>query len=277
MKSACVIGQNISHSRSPSIHNHWIRKYGLDASYTIRDIPPDLVPDIARQILSGELQGCNVTIPYKQLVAGLVDVVDKPAEQSNSINTLYVKGGKLHGTSTDGSGYIAHLKQTWPDTELKGSTVIMLGAGGAARSIAAALVDEKVSRIHVVNRTPEKAEALVVMNPAIMSAASMMQLRELVPAADLIINTTSLGTGGQGEFACPLELAAKRCIVSDIVYVPLETPMLRRARKLGLRTLDGLGMLLHQAVEGFRLWFGIEPEVTAELRELIEQDIAGRG
>jgi shikimate dehydrogenase len=143
MKSACVIGQNISHSRSPSIHNHWIRKYGLDASYTIRDIPPDLVPDIARQILTGELQGCNVTIPYKQLVAGLVDVVDKPAEQSNSINTLYVKGGKLHGTSTDGSGYIAHLKQTWPDTELKGSTVIMLGAGGAARSIAAALSTKK--------------------------------------------------------------------------------------------------------------------------------------
>jgi shikimate dehydrogenase len=274
MKRACVIGQNIAHSRSPMIHNHWIKQYGLDADYGIQDVSSKQVADIIHQIRSDQLQGCNVTIPHKQLVASLVDVIDKPAQLSQSINTLYMSGVKLHGTSTDGSGYLAHLKQTWPDFEVAGSTIIMLGAGGAARSIAAALLEEDVRQIHVVNRTLEKAETLAAMNPAIMSAATQDRLTELVPGTDLIINTTSLGTGGKGEFECPLALAPAHCIISDIVYVPLETPMLVRARKHGLRTLDGLGMLLHQAVEGFERWFGVKPEVTPELRKLLEQDIA---
>jgi shikimate dehydrogenase len=277
MKRACVIGHNIAHSRSPLIHNHWIKQYGLDAEYEVQDISTTQVADIINQIRARELQGCNVTIPHKQLVASLVDVIDKPAQLSQSINTLYMSGGKLHGTSTDGSGYLAHLKQTWTDFKVAGSTIIILGAGGAALSIAAALLDEGAGRIHVVNRTLQKAEILADMNPAVMSAATQDELPDLVPAADLIINTTSLGTGGQGEFECPLKLAPDHCIISDIVYVPLETPMLARAHKLGLRTLDGLGMLLHQAVEGFRLWFGVTPEVTPELRKLLEQDIAHHG
>ncbi len=277
MKRACVIGHNIAHSRSPLIHNHWIKQYGLDAQYELQDVSTTQVADIINQIRARELQGCNVTIPHKQLVADLVDVIDKPAQLSHSINTLYMSGGKLHGTSTDGSGYLAHLKQTWPDFAVARSNIILLGAGGAARSIAAALLEEGVSRIHVVNRTLQKAEILADMNPAVMSAATQDELPDLVPAADLIINTTSLGTGGKGEFDCPLELAPEHCIISDIVYVPLETPMLARAHKLGLRTLDGLGMLLHQAVEGFRLWFGVTPEVTPELRKLLEQDIAHHG
>lgn len=274
MKRACVIGQNISHSRSPMIHNHWIDRYGLDACYEIRDLSETQVPGIIEEIRSGELQGCNVTIPHKQLIAKLVDEIDTTARLSNSVNTVYLKDGKVHGTSTDGSGYIAHLEQTWPAFSVEGSRIILLGAGGAARSIAAAFLDRKASSVAIVNRTPQNAEALAAMNPDIMTAATIEQLPDLVPTADLIINTTSLGTGGTGEFPCPLELARRDCIISDIVYVPLETPMLAHANRLGLRTLDGLGMLLHQAVEGFRLWFGVKPEVTPELRNLLAQDIA---
>ena len=184
MKRACVIGHNIAHSRSPLIHNHWIKQYGLDAQYEIQDVSTTQVADIINKIRARELQGCNVTIPHKQLVASFVDVIDKPAQLSQSINTLYMSGGKLHGTSTDGSGYLAHLKQTWPDFKVAGSNIILLGAGGAARSIAAALLEEGVSRIHVVNRTLEKAETLAAMNPAVMSAATQDELPDLVPAAD---------------------------------------------------------------------------------------------
>ena len=274
MKHACVVGQGISHSRSPVIHGYWIRKYGLDADYTIRDISPDQLPHIIAQVRSGKLEGCNVTVPHKQAIAALLDAVDPAALATGSINTVYrADDGQVRGTSTDGHGYLAHLVHTWPDHDVKGSTTVVLGAGGAARSIIAALLEAGAAEIHVVNRTPSRAQLLVLLDPVRVKPVSDEALEDVAANASLVINTTSLGTGGKGEYPFPVEATPAHCIISDIVYVPLETPMLERARQVDRRTLDGLGMLLHQAVEGFRLWFGIRPEVTSELRRIVEQDI----
>lgn len=278
MKHACVVGQGISHSRSPVIHGFWIRKYGLDASYAICDVSPDRLPQIIEQVRVGELEGCNVTVPHKQAVAGLLDEIDQAALATGSINTVYrTCNGQVRGTSTDGQGYLAHLAQTWPDHEVKGSSTVVLGAGGAARSIIAALLEAGAAEIHVANRTSSRTQPLVLLDRVRVKPVTDEALADVAAHADLVVNTTSLGTGGKSEYPFPIEATPARCIISDIVYVPLETPMLSRARQLDRRTLDGLGMLLHQAVEGFRLWFGIKPEVTPELRRIVEQDILSSG
>ena len=278
MKHACVVGQGISHSRSPIIHGYWISKYGLDADYIIRDVSLDQLLQVIEQVRAGELEGCNVTVPHKQAVAGLLDEIDQAALETGSINTVYrTCNGQVRGTSTDGQGYLAHLAQTWPDHDVKGSITVVLGAGGAARSIIAALLQAGAAEIHVANRTLSRAEPLTLLDPARVMLATDEQLADAATRSSLVVNTTSLGTGGKREYPFPTEVTPAHCIISDIVYAPLETPMLKRARKLDRRTLDGLGMLLHQAVEGFRLWFGIKPEVTPELRRIVEQDILSSG
>ena len=278
MKHACVVGQGISHSRSPVIHGYWINLYGLDADYTIRDVSPDQLPGVIAQVRSGDLEGCNITVPHKQAVAALLDAVDPAALATGSINTIYrADDGRVRGTSTDGQGYLAHLLQCWPDFKADGSSVVVLGAGGAARSIVAALLDAGAAIIFVANRTPAKVAPLAMLDPARVRAVHDDALADVAEQASLVINTTSLGTGGKGAYPFPVKATPAHCIISDIVYVPLETPMLKQARQHDRRTLDGLGMLLHQAVDGFNLWFGIKPEVTAELRQIVEQDIASRG
>ena len=273
MKHACLVGSNISHSRSPMIHGYWINQLGLDADYTLRDIDVAELPAVVADVRAGKLAGCNVTVPHKQAIAGLLDGVDDVARATGSVNTVYRIDSRVLGTSTDGMGYLAHLLQTWPDFQPAGSRVLVLGAGGAALSIVAALLAEGVSRIFVSNRTSERVTPVTALAPEIIEYVAMPDLPHAASQADLVINTTSLGTGGKGEYDFPMHLTPARCIISDIVYVPLKTPMLVRAEQLNRRTLDGLGMLLHQAVEGFRLWFGVKPEVTAELRVLIERDI----
>lgn len=275
--SVCILGHNITYSRSPLIHNHWIAEYGVDSKYGICDLPAEKLSDFLSTIRDGKSAGCNVTTPYKQTVIEHLDVVDDVASAIGSVNTIYRRDGLLRGTSTDGAGYIGHLEAMHPGWQLKGSKVLILGAGGAARSIAAALVQRGCSAIYIANRTLEKARDIAGLHPDTIIPVAWDDLQSTTGAVDLLVNTTSLGMVGRQPLLCPLETTRSDCIVSDIVYAPLETELLARARGLGRPVLDGLGMLLHQAVPGFQLWFGIQPAVTQELRTLVEQDLLSHG
>lgn len=276
-RQVCILGRGITYSRSPLIHNHWIAKYGLDAEYSICDLAEEKLPEFLASIREGKQAGCNVTIPYKQTVIEYLDAIDDAALAIGSVNTIYRSNGLLRGTSTDGAGYIGHLRNIHPDLQLKNAKVLILGAGGAARSIADALVTAGCSVIYVANRTLEKAEAIARFHPDIIKPVAWDDLDSTAGAVDLLINTTSLGMVGRQALVFPLEDTQPDCVVSDIVYAPLETEFLATARALGRPVLDGFGMLLHQAVPGFQLWFGITPEVTDELRHLVEQDLLSHG
>ena len=277
MKHACVVGHKISHSRSPLIHNYWIRQHRLDADYTIRDIAADQLVALISDIREGHLVGCNVTVPHKQAIIPLLDQIDAAAKLTGSVNTIYNDNGLISGTSTDGEGFLTHLLTDHPDFNITGAHVVILGAGGAARSIIGAFSAAGISKITIANRSRTRAEEIASLVSSVATVVSPEDLDEAAPTANLIVNTTSLGTGGKGEFAFPMDKTPAHCIFADIVYVPITTPFLARAHSLGRPTLDGLGMLLHQAVRGFQLWFGIRPEVTDELRQLIEKDIDSSG
>ncbi len=272
-RHVCVLGHGITYSRSPLIHNYWMSKYGVDAEYGICDLPAAELPGFIASIRDGSSLGCNVTIPYKQAVIPYLDVVDDAAKTTGSVNTIYRSNGLVRGTSTDGTGYVDHLKNSHPDFPLNGARVLVLGAGGAARSIADALVKSDCSVIYIANRTVEKAEQIAGLQPDIIKPLAWNEIASKAALVDLIINTTSLGMTGRQPLLFPVEQTGGDCIVSDIVYAPLETELLARARGLGRPVLDGLGMLLHQAVPGFHLWFGIRPQVTGDLRALVEQDL----
>lgn len=275
--SVCILGHGITYSRSPLIHNHWIKKYGVDSEYGICDLHAEKLPGFLASIRDGKSAGCNVTTPYKQAVIQHLDAIDDAASAIGSVNTIYRRDGLLRGTSTDGAGYIGHLKNTHPDLQLKNAKVLILGAGGAARGIAAALVQSGCSVIYIANRTLEKARDIANFQPDIIEPVAWDDLQSTAGLVDLLINTTSLGMVGRQPLVLPLENTRHNCVVSDIVYAPLETELLAQARSLGRPVLDGLGMLLHQAVPGFQLWFGIEPQVTDELRALVEQDLLSHG
>jgi len=272
-RHVCVMGHGITYSRSPLIHNYWISKYGVDAEYGVCDLAETELPGFMASIRDSSTLGCNVTIPYKQAVIPYLDIVDDAARITGSVNTIYRSNGLVRGTSTDGTGYVDHLQNTHPDFQLKGARILILGAGGAARSIADALVKSGCSVIYIANRTVQKAEQIAGLQPDIIKPLGWDELASKVGLVDLIINTTSLGMTGRQPLLFPVEQTRQDCIVSDIVYAPLETELLARARTLGRPVLDGLGMLLHQAVPGFHLWFGIRPLVTGDLRVLVEQDL----
>lgn len=275
--SVCILGHGITYSRSPLIHNHWISKYGVDSKYGICDLAAEKLPDFLSSIRDGSSAGCNVTTPYKQTVIQYLDAVDDAASAIGSVNTIYCRDGLLRGTSTDGAGYIGHLKNTHPDLQLKNAKVLVLGAGGAARSIADALVQNGCSVIYIANRTLEKAREISGLQPDMIKPVAWDDVQSIAGQVDLLVNTTSLGMVGRQPLVFPLESTQPDCVVSDIVYAPLETDLLAQARSLGRPVLDGLGMLLHQAAPGFKLWFDIEPQVTDELRALVEQDLLSHG
>ncbi len=277
IRRACVLGHGIAYSRSPLIHTYWIKKYGLNAEYNICDLPEESLPGFVDSIRNGELAGCNVTIPYKQTVVRYLDEIDDAASTTGSVNTIYCRDGILRGTSTDGAGYLGHLKQVHPAFRLNNARVLILGAGGAARSIAHVLVKSGCSVIYVANRTAKKAHEIAGTHPSIVKALNWEQLSLKAGMVDLVINTTSLGMVGKQPLVFEVENTRPDCVISDIVYAPLETDLLTHARNLERPVLDGLGMLLHQAVPGFQLWFGVNPEVTGELRALIEQDLLSNG
>lgn len=271
---AFVTGYPIKHSRSPLIHGYWLKQLGLPGSYRAHEIKPEDFAAFVASLKDGTsgFSGGNVTIPHKEVACRLADQPDDLSQELGAANTLWVQDGKVHATNTDGRGFVANLDERasgWDKT----STAVILGAGGASRAIIQAVRDRGIKTIHVVNRTVERAQELADRFGPAVEAHPMGALKDAMTGAGLFINTTSLGMDGSEAPAIDFGVMASSAIVTDIVYVPLKTPMLAQAEAQGLATVDGLGMLLHQAVPGFELWFGCRPTVDAALRQLIIDDM----
>jgi shikimate dehydrogenase len=273
MLKACVIGWPIKHSRSPLIHNYWLKKYEIAGSYNKIAVSQENLPSFIEEISLEKFCGCNVTIPHKEQVFGLVVVKDLVTIKIGAVNTIYRENNITYGLNTDGFGFISNLRSVVPDWDFSGKRCLIIGAGGAARAIIAALLTKGVSNIILANRTIEKAQNLGKHFGSNITPIQFQKINENLGDIDLLINTTSLGMTGQPELEINLDRLSRASIVTDIVYVPLETQLLKEARQRGNTTVDGLGMLLHQAVPGFEKWFGIRPEVTTELRQLILHDL----
>ena len=276
IKRACVIGYPIRHSRSPLIHGHWLETNGLAGSYDRVEVAPEEIGDFITGLAERGYVGCNVTVPHKQAVFDLVTRRDGAADAIGAVNTVWLEDGVLHAANTDVSGFLDNLDATLPGWDGAARRAVVLGAGGAARGIVYGLLRRGVTEIAVVNRTLAHARDLAAaMGPAV-SAHGWERLPGLLEGADLFVNTTSLGMSGQPPLAVDLSPLPVQATVVDIVYVPLETDLLRQARARGNAVVDGLGMLLHQAVPGFERWFGVRPRVTEDLRRLLVADIEGR-
>lgn len=273
MTRCFIIGHPVAHSRSPMIHGHWLAEHGLNGSYERVDVPPGEVAAFVARIRTGEFAGGNVTVPNKEAVLPLLDHVSHTARRMGAVNTIWRDGGKLHGDNTDAFGFLAHLDDRVAGWDRYVATALILGAGGAARAVVHGLAERGVGRIILVNRSSARAEELAADFGTGVEARRWEEAAALVAASDLIVNTTSLGM--QGQPPLDLDLAGLRpgTIVDDIVYVPLETTLLAQARARGGVPVDGLGMLLHQAIPGFERWFGVRPQVTPALRALLEADI----
>ena len=273
---AFVVGHPIAHSRSPLIHGHWLAAHGIPGTYERLDVTPAAFPDFVRGLAESGYRGGNVTLPHKEAAFALADRLTPRAERIGAVNTLVVEPeGRIHGDNTDAPGFCAHLDQSlgadWPAR----GTAVVLGAGGAARAIVVGLAERGVARIRVANRTPARAEAVAALAPGIADALAWDDLPAALDEAGLLVNTTSLGMTGQPPLEIDLALMQAEAAVADIVYAPLETALLSAARRRGLAAVDGLGMLLHQAVPGFEAWFGLRPTVTPDLRARIVADLAG--
>jgi shikimate dehydrogenase len=273
-KAACVIGWPVAHSRSPLIHNFWIRQLGLAAEYRREAVPPEQLADFLTHLAERGYVGANVTLPHKQAALTLSRPDDR-AEAVGAANTLWLDGDTLRSTNTDVEGFIANLDASVPGWDRGLDTAAVIGAGGAARAIVLGLFERGVARINLINRTFERGEALRERFGSRINPVHWEERGGLLASAGLLVNTTSLGMHGQP----PLDIHVRRlppsAVVADIVYTPLVTPLLKAAKEHGLRTADGLGMLLYQAVRGFELWFGVRPEVTDDLRALVENDLLG--
>lgn len=278
-KRACVIGWPIEHSLSPLIHEYWLRHYDISGRYDRRAIRPEELEAFLLGMTEEGLKGCNVTIPHKERAWEIIseanpEGIGRMGNRLKAVNTIWLdKAGRLHADNTDVYGFMANFRERIDNWNGTGQHVVVLGAGGAARAVVAGFVDAGVRDVTVVNRTVEKAESIARELGDPVKVRSLEKLAEVMPEADVFVNTTSLGMTGQPPLDLDLSPLPDDAIVADIVYVPLETELLRRARERGLRTVDGLGMLLHQAVPGFEKWFGVRPDVTPELRRLLEADV----
>lgn len=273
VRAACVVGWPIKHSRSPLIHGYWIKQHGLAAEYRREAIAPEAVADFFANLSGRGYVGCNVTLPHKEAALAASEPDDR-ARAVGAANTLWLDGGRLLSTNTDVEGFTANLDASVPGWDLPPGEAVVLGAGGSARGVIYGLIERSFTRINVVNRTPERTEALRARFGPAVQPAHWSALPHLLTRARLVVNTTSLGMTGQPPLGVDLSPLPGNAVVADLVYAPLETPLLAAARARGLATADGLGMLLHQAVRGFSLWFGVRPEVTPELRAVIETDLA---
>jgi shikimate dehydrogenase len=272
VRAACIIGWPVEHSRSPLIHNYWLKKYGIAGEYRREAVPPDEFEAFVQSLASRDYVGANVTLPHKEKALAF-SLPDEHAKAVGAANTLWIAGGFLHATNTDVEGFLNNLDACAPQWDRGLGNVVVVGAGGAAHAVVYALLTRRVERITVVNRTPDRAEALRQRFLERLQVAPWEQLNDLLGDAALFVNTTTLGMAGRPELGADIGRLPSHAIVADLVYVPLVTPLIKAAKAKGLRTADGLGMLLHQAVRGFELWFGRKPEVTAELRTLAEADL----
>jgi shikimate dehydrogenase len=271
---ACVAGWPIAHSRSPLIHGFWLRSLGLTGSYDREPVAPGGFAEFAAKIGRNGLVGANVTVPHKEAAYAVCDKLTATAAELGAVNMLWREDGALWGDNTDVAGFLANLDEQAPDWRECANVASVLGAGGAARAVISGLLSRKIEKLNIVNRTPARAQSLAAHFGDRVSAQEWTDLPALLKQTGLLVNTTSLGMAGQPPLNVDLAPLNADAIVADIVYVPLETPLLAAARARGLRTVEGLGMLLHQAVPGFERWFGVRPKVTPELRSLIEADVA---
>jgi len=272
LRSACVIGWPVKHSRSPMIHEYWIRQRGIAGQYNREEVMPESFADFVRTLADRGYCGANVTLPHKEAVLAL-SMPDDRARLVGAANTLWLDGDQLRSTNTDVEGFTANLDAAAPGWDSQLGEVVLLGAGGAACAVVCGLIERGFQRIHVVNRTLGRAQALQARFGETVQPAHWSAVPHLLSRATLLINATTLGMAGQAPLAIDLSPLHPDTVVADIVYVPLMTPLLAAARARRLATADGLGMLLHQAVRGFSLWFGVRPEVTPDLRALVEADI----
>ncbi len=271
-RAACVVGWPVEHSRSPLIHGYWIKQYGLDAEYRREAVPAEKFVDFIDHLATRGYVGANVTIPHKEAACALAKADDRAAKVG-AANTLWLDGTTLRSTNTDVEGFINNLDASAAGWNRGLETVVVLGAGGTARAVVYGLSERGVKRIHVVNRTLDRAVALREEFGARINPVRWEELGGLLSNAGLLVNTTSLGMTGKPSLTINLNRLPPSAVVADVVYAPLETGLLASARARGLRVVDGLGMLLHQAVRGFELWFGVRPEVTPNLRAVVEADL----
>jgi shikimate dehydrogenase len=270
-RAACLIGWPAAHSRSPLIHHYWLRTLWIEGGYNIEAVPPEGFAEFVLHLSTHGFVGANVTIPHKERALALT-TPDARARAVGAANTLWYEGGELRSTNTDIEGFIDNLDACAPKWDA-GADALVLGAGGASRAVVFGLIERGFKRIHLANRSVERARALADQFGAQVLPVSLSATSDLLPRMDLLVNATSLGMQGQPALEIDIGLLTSHAVVADLVYVPLETPLLASARGRGLSTADGLGMLLHQAVRGFELWFGQRPQVTAELRALVEADL----
>ncbi len=273
LKRACVIGWPIEQSRSPLIHGHWLKQYGISGRYDRVAVAPGEAPAFIRSLESRGLEGCNVTAPHKQAVFEAANWRDPSAEAVGAANTVWRDGAKVCVANTDTYGFMTHLAQSAPGWDGRDAPVAIFGAGGAARAIVYGFLDAGVEKVRLINRTASRADSLVTHFGPRVESWAWSDRERAVSDASVIVNTTTLGMIGNAPLDLDLSTLDAQAIVADIVYVPLETPLLAAARGRGHRTVDGLGMLLHQAVPGFARWFGVQPEVTAALRDILVADI----
>ena len=270
--AACVIGWPVDHSRSPLIHNYWLKRYGIVGEYRREAVPPQEFAAFAGSLAARGYVGANVTLPHKEAALALSQP-DDHARAVGAANTLWLDGGVLRSSNTDVEGFLHNLDASAPHWDRGLNKVVVLGAGGAARAVVYGLVLRGASRIVIVNRTVDRAAELRRRFGERVHVVGWDERDEPLADAELLVNATTLGMEHHGGFTLDLGRLPGHALVADLVYVPLLTPLLTAARSRGLRTADGLGMLLHQAVRGFTLWFGKKPEVTAELRALVESDL----
>ncbi len=272
---AGVMGWPVAHSRSPRLHGYWLEKHGIDGAYIPMAVPPERLEQALRALPALGLRGANVTMPHKQAALRACDAVDSLAQRIGAVNTVTVgPDGALEGSNTDAFGLIENLREgsDWLATD---GPAVVLGAGGAARSACVALIDAGVESIRIVNRTPDRASELAGAMAPQCSAIAWGRCEEALDGAALVINTTTLGMTGQPPLEIRLDALPISATVYDIVYAPLETDLLAAARARGNRTVDGLGMLLHQARPGFEAWFGVRPVVDEALQAFVLQDLQG--
>jgi len=271
---AGVMGWPVMHSRSPMMHNYWFKTHNLAGTYLPLAVEPDGIGPALKALHALGFAGCNLTIPHKETAMAFMDEIDETAKRIGAISCVVVrKDGSLKGSNNDGYGYIHGILEEVPDWKADRGPVVIMGAGGGARAVSLSLADRGAKDIRIINRSPERAQGLAREFGAPMTAVAWDDRHAALEDAAMVVNTTSQGMVGQSALDLSLAKLPKHALVSDIVYIPKETPLLKEARERGNKTVNGLGMLLHQGRPAFRDWFGIEPKVTPELRAMMEATI----
>jgi shikimate dehydrogenase len=272
---AGVMGWPVSHSLSPRLHGYWLESYGIAGRYDAIAVTPEAFARTFRALPAAGYAGVNITVPHKEAALAAVDEADGIAKRIGAVNTVVVKpGGTVWGTNTDAFGFLENLKAGAPSFDVRGGPAVVLGAGGAARAVVVALLDAGAPAIRLINRTAARAEALAADIAGPVRVAAWRARADALGDAALLVNATTLGMQGQPPLDIILDALPASAVVTDIVYAPLETALLKNARAKGCTAVDGIGMLLHQARPGFEAWFGVAPEVTPELRAHV---LAGTG